>query len=119
MNNIITIPAHISRISTMADRTVRLQVDVSRELTDEDMAVLFGFRNVDGSLAFKEGKFSDEELALLPDYKPEFKDEKTPSSRMRSVMFRLWEVSGQTLTFEQYYREQMEIIINHLKGKLP
>lgn len=102
----------------MADRTIRVQVDISRELPDDEMAILFGLRNTSGTMAFKEGKFEDKELNLLPDYKPEFKNDKTPAQRMRAVIYRLWEYEGSKDTFEQYYVIQMEKIITHLKGKL-
>ncbi len=115
----ITAPAHISKLSTMADRTIRVQVDISRELPDEEMAILFGLRNTSGTMAFKEGAFTDGELDVLPDYKPEFKNDKTPAQRMRAVLYRLWEYEGSKDMFEQYYVVQMEKIINSLKSKLP
>lgn len=44
---------------------------------------------------------------------------KSPSQRMRSVMFLLWKQTGEELPFEVFYTTHMERIIEHLKTKLP
>jgi hypothetical protein len=44
---------------------------------------------------------------------------KSPSQRLRSVIFLGWKQTGEELPFEVYYAQQMERIIDHLKSKLP
>ena len=44
---------------------------------------------------------------------------KSPSQRMRSVIFLLWRQAGEELPFEVFYLNTMERIIDHLKSKLP
>jgi hypothetical protein len=44
---------------------------------------------------------------------------KSPSQRLRSVIFLLWKQTGEELPFEVYYAQTMERIIDHLKSKLP
>jgi hypothetical protein len=43
---------------------------------------------------------------------------KSPSQRMRSVLFLLWKQTGEELPFEVFYTQHMERIIDHLKAKL-
>lgn len=44
---------------------------------------------------------------------------KTPSQRMRSVLYVLYQQSGRTdLTFEQFYMEKMNRIIDQIKANL-
>ena len=120
-NHMITIsaPASVSKITTMADRTMRLQMDISRELPPEEMAALFEMRNTEGFFAYKQGKFADEELLALPDYTPEFKNDKSPSQRLRGVLYVVWQDGGSIGSFENFYLEQMDKIITHYKSKLP
>lgn len=44
---------------------------------------------------------------------------KSPSQRLRSVIFLLWKQADGELPFEVYYSTKMEQIIDHLKSKLP
>ena len=44
---------------------------------------------------------------------------KSPSQRMRSVIFLLWKQDNEDLPFEVFYGQTMEKIIDHLKTKLP
>lgn len=46
-------------------------------------------------------------------------NEKSPSQRLRSVLYRVWEQNPrQYKTFEEYYRIQMEKLIDKLKERL-
>lgn len=114
----ITFPGHISKISTMADRTVRWQIDMARELSDEEMTEAMKFRGRDAAIAFKETPFTDEEVESLPDV--EVSHQKTPSQRLRAVLYRVWEAASPPKfnDFEVWYKNEMERIIDHYKDKL-
>lgn len=43
---------------------------------------------------------------------------KSPSQRMRAVIFRLWEKSDQKVDQDEYYEIVMEKLIEQLKSKL-
>jgi len=43
---------------------------------------------------------------------------KTPSKRLRAVLFLMWKQLGEVGDFETYYRVQVEKVIEHLKAKL-
>lgn len=53
----------------------------------------------------------------LHDVKGSF-DEKTPSQRLRAVLFCLWKQENEAIDFEVYYRTKVNGIIEHLKLKL-
>lgn len=42
----------------------------------------------------------------------------SPSQRLRSVIFLLWENTDRKLDFDTYYLKIMESIIEQMKGKL-
>ena len=44
---------------------------------------------------------------------------RSPSQRLRSVIFLLWKQTKEELPFEVFYANSMEKIIDHLKSKLP
>lgn len=111
-----TIPALIQKVMTLADKSVRVTID-TQELSDQDAATLLGFRSKLGYMLFSEAQISADEVNV-PDYVPEFKTDKTPAQRLRAVMYRIWEQQGKVGSSEQFYREQMEIILEHFKKKL-
>jgi len=76
----------------------------TRELTPEAMANLF-------SLYKNEG-----EVNIIADVNTDAL--KTPSERLRSVIFVLWEQTSKVKTFEVYYLDFMEQLINKVKAKL-
>ena len=43
---------------------------------------------------------------------------KTPSVRLRAVLYLLWEQEDQRSDPEEFYKIKMEMIINHFKNKL-
>lgn len=43
---------------------------------------------------------------------------KTPSNRLRNVLYVLWEQGGAKGEFDEYYKRQMEKIIDSIKGNL-
>jgi len=44
--------------------------------------------------------------------------QKTPSERLRSILYRLYTHERPMITFDEYYEEKLETIINHFKTKL-
>ena len=59
------------------------------------------------------------ELKQVDQIDPEFGG-KTPSQRLRGVMFVLWEkVPEGFKDFDTFYKHKMEVIIDHMKTKIP
>ena len=112
------VPATITKITTMADRSFRLQVDTERELTPAEATLLFSLNSNSGYFLFKPEVFVVDDVEEIPEYKPEEKSEKSPSQRLRAVLYRLWEQSGKIGDFELFYRTRMDRLIDQIKERL-
>lgn len=98
--------AIIDKVSTLKDGSVRISL-VTRALSPTQMAELFFWVN-------------KEILAI--DIDEWNKDDKSPSQRLRAVLYRLFEQSDDkeryNNEFELFYRAKLERIIDQLKEKL-
>lgn len=111
----LRVPSAISKITTMSDGGLRLQVD-TQELDARDKADVMGLHKKIGWFIFSESEITESDI---PTEQVDFKNDKTPGQRLRSVLYRLWEQEqGGYKEFETYYRAKMELIINSLKEKL-
>ena len=116
-------PAVITKITTMSGDGVRLQVDTQEGLTPIAQAMIFGYYNKLGVFAFSKSKIEEKEL-IIPDYKPTTDEQKTPSQRLRGVLYLLWQqrgkkdLYGQPCDSDTYYKQTLERIIDAYKEKL-
>lgn len=109
------VPATLEGVSTLKDGGASVRFH-TQELTDDDKVTLFGFSNAFGYMLFAEQPINEDELKLELIRKDTAG--KSPSQRIRGVIFRIWEQNGKSGNFETYYGETMERIINQLKEKL-
>lgn len=96
---------YVKKITTLADGSFKLEL-VTQELDDETALALIKNRN----------KFIDEVVEV-----PAIEEDagKSPSQRLRGVIYRLWEQNGKEGgSFEIYYRMVMELLIEKYKEKL-
>lgn len=114
---ILQVPAYIHKLETTADRGVKLIV-YTQELDPTQASFVFQLKDRHGFFLFKEGEFREEEIAHLPDFVPEFKSDKTPSQRLRGVLYRVWELGERIQDFDSFYKSKMEELIEHFKAKL-
>ena len=107
---------YVEGLSTRMDKSVKIVLS-TQELTGEAAASLFGIRNQECFCAFfpSEVKLSDIEV---PKEEPEFPGQKSPSHRLRNVLYRVWEQQGKQGDFETWRTGEMERIIEHYKSKL-
>ncbi len=72
-------------------------------------------------LAVKVDPFTKPELEGLDKLVVEYTDtEKSPSKRLKAVLYRTWEFNNEGhADFADYYRHRMDKIIEHFKSKLP
>jgi len=115
----LVLPAFLESYRSLKDRTLKLVYEIS-ELTPDQMVDLHTSVNKTGFLAFNIDPFKSNDLQFLSDMEVDYDDPgKTPSKRLRGVLYRNWEqVNEGYKTFEDYYRSKMEVIIVHFKGKL-
>lgn len=116
MNKLI-LPAIINPPTIRKDGSIKLSFD-SRELSAEEYMIVMGFRNTEGWLAFQP---NEEGVPELPESNAEV-DEKSPSERLRAVLF-VWykqetEAGKFVGLYETFRKEKMEKIIETIKSKL-
>ena len=109
----LVLQGYLTGFSSRHDRSAGVRF-TTQELTGETMAQLQNLNGSFGHILFQENKFAD---ADLPTEQAEDKS-KTPSKRMRAVMFVWWKQLGSNGDFEQFYRTKMEKMIEIVKGKL-
>lgn len=109
-------PAIISKIETMSDKTLRLRID-TQEMTNEEKSDIFSLHDKFVYLFFGDNL----------EYKPSFADlppivlednEKSPSERLRAVLFVYWKEKGIKEDFDVFYRKYINKVIESVKEKL-
>lgn len=115
MNKTFKVGATLEGVSTLKDGGLSVRFH-TQELSDEDKTTAFGFQQGFGWLLFQEQDYKSDELEL--DQIRKDTGGKSPSQRMRNVLYLLYKQSGQVIPFEVYYGQQMERIIDQLKDRL-
>lgn len=115
----LIIPGQLESYRSLKDRTVKLSFETS-EPTPEQMAAIQGALMKAGFIAFQSDMFTTEHKDLLKNAKVDYEDGgKTPSQRLRSVLFVWWKEDSQGYeVFNDFYIRYMEKFITHIKGKL-
>lgn len=117
MTKPIQVPATLAGVSTLKDGGVTVRFS-TQELNSDDKTMLFNKLDQFGWLCFKETEFKDNDLKELENIRRDTGG-KSPSQRLRSVLFILYQHSGELgITFEQYYSHQMEKVIDNIKRRL-
>ena len=108
------IPAILIGANRKTDKSLSLRFSTNEVSTEEFMEI-DQYHQTFGYLLFQPNRFSDNDLPSTdaPD------ERKTPSQRLRSVMYLLHkQEGGDKGGFQSFYENQMEKIIEHLKAKL-
>lgn len=103
----------ISKLTTLSDNTVRLTVDC-QELSPEEATKVFELKGTIGWFVFSPNTIEEKDI---PDTQAEFKGDKTPSQRLRNVLWVIWNNNGNKEDFIQFYNKKVEDIIRLLKEK--
>jgi hypothetical protein len=106
--------AYLTGFSSKSDGSASVRFS-TQELTSEDFSTLKKYLNEFGYLLFKESYIKENEI---PDEEPLEDDQKSPSKRLKAVLFLVWKKTGEKDEFNTYYRKQMEKFINVVKDKL-
>lgn len=117
-NDILQLQAYLTGISTHKDGGLGIRIETQELNTESKMRLL----ELVGKMGWFMFRPSDISFSMddIPKYDPEKWDEtKSPSTRLRAVLFRLWEKDSLGFSdYESYYRSRMEKIISQLKNKL-
>ena|SRR3990167_5209922 len=113
---ILQFQAILDSVKINKDRSLTIKLE-TREMTAEEVGLV-------SSLANREAWCGLSDLFItrldVPDEVPEFKGEKTPSERLRNILFVYWkEVNKGQGDFETFRKGYLEKIISNIKEKLP
>jgi len=129
MKNSVVFEGGIDKVSTLADGSLRIYIG-TRELSNETMVNVFSLIKRPGYVLISTNPLNQNQVDAVEQatVNAEF-NEKTPSQRLRAVVFKLWEktqpkqINGDSgnmeyVEFDLFYKRKMNEIINHLKTKL-
>jgi len=111
------IPAQVEKITTRSDHSLKIEIGTDVELPNDQEAMIMKLRQTSGWVVFSTSTIEEKDI---PDVTIDQEiGEKSPSVRLRNVLFILWnEHTNKRQTFDQFYKHQMEILINNLKEKI-
>ena len=114
----ILLSGQIEGLSTRKDKTIRLTIG-TQELTPSQSAEVFGLNQQFCYFGIKVEPFTRDESDAIDSLKSDLDTIKTPSQRLRAILYRNYEQDNQGYKdFNSYYLYQMEKICEHYKGKL-
>jgi hypothetical protein len=115
MKEPIQVPVIVAGLQTKVDGSVKITLETG-ELNNDQAGELYGMRNcaawaVIAPDSIKEMNIPKEEVdpAL---------GSKTPSQRLRNVIFVYWKEKGSNGDFDDFYKKQLEFVIEQYKEKL-
>jgi hypothetical protein len=117
MSQPIQLPVLITSLATKVDGSIKISIE-TRELSGNDAAKLFELRGAEGWAIIAANRLSEEDVKLPNEKADPAVGTKTPSQRLRAVLYRLWQQSGGGVDFESFYRIKLEAIIDQVKGRL-
>lgn len=114
---ILSSPATLEGVALRKDGSATLRFS-TQELAENDLLIVKRFYGSFGQLLFGPNDLQPKDI---PQSDPEFEG-KTPSQRLRAVIFVLWsqmkEKEATKLKFEEFYGGQLDRLIEQYKEKL-
>ena len=111
----ILITGQIEGVSSRKDRTVKLTIG-TQELSPKDAGEVFRLTQSFCYFGIKEEPFNKEEVNLLDNLKADVDNLKTPSQRLRGILYRLYETNSEGFTdFTTFYQSKLEKVIEGFK----
>lgn len=108
----------IEGISTRKDKTIRLTIG-SQELSPSEAAEVFQLNQQFCYFGIKAEPFVKVEQDLIDNLKTDFENIKTPSQRLRSILYVNFQKDPEGYKdFSTYYQKKMDEVCTHYKNKL-
>ena len=118
MSKLFQLSAMVTGVKTTPDQSLEVKIHTNDVATFEkdQLAELMSAIDKQYWIAFAEQPLRADDI----DTKAERveKGEKSPSQRLRAVLYVYWEQKGGDGDFESFYRSKMEGLIESIKGKL-
>ena len=119
--NLLTIPCAIESVSTRRDKSIKISIG-TQELTPEQMTELMNqWMGGIGVMAFKGEQFNYNDEQMLQSMKIDAQEmgSKTPSQRLRAVLYILFEHNAEGhQDFNLFYNSMMERFIDMVKKRI-
>jgi len=116
---LLQISSLIEKVESRADKTWKIVVG-TQELDEDQARALIKLAHRQGWFLFKETPIETSEIEDIPEVALDTPKAKTPSQRLRAVLYRWWEQNYKMKypEFEVFYIKQMEKLIEKIKEKL-
>lgn len=116
INKILQFGCLVDKVSTLKDRSLKIVLE-TQELDAEDKALLFSFGDKETWCALKEVPLVQEDIRI--DLNKEFPNQKSPSERLRNVLWVLAQKKGIAKEdFEAFRIKNMEKFIERVKAEI-
>lgn len=114
----IKLAGQIESLSTRKDKTLKVTIG-SQELTPNESAELFKLNQQFCYIGIKPEPFTNEESDLIDSLKTDFDNIKSPSQKLRAILFINYQQNNEGFKdFNSYYLFIMNKISEHYKSKL-
>lgn len=112
-------PALLESYRSLKDKTLKVTFETQEPTPEQLTGIALNIQKF-GYLAFKEEPFKQKEKDVLESLKADYEDTgKTPSQRLRGVLYRLWEKNSEDFKNPvDHYNSKMETLIQHFKKLL-
>lgn len=111
------LPAMIEKLATLKDGSVNITIN-TQELSPAKAAELFELRGKLATAYISPAEITNKEMHLIDTMEPDLPG-KTPSQRMRNVLFILWRQDAEGYKdFPPYYEAKMNGYIEALKQSI-
>lgn len=118
MNGLL-LPAIIEAITTRADGTIKVTIGC-QEMTPNTGGTLLSYRGKIGTVYISLAKVQKSELQQVDELEPDIPGSKSPSKRMRDVLYVLFSHAPEGFkSFDEFYKYKMDTVTDHFKSKLP
>lgn len=108
----------VRKVSTLVDGSLTITLETP-ELNNEEAARLLGLRKVQGVAYISPKPINSAMTDTIDGMTPEITGGKSPSKRLRDVLFVWWRQDQQGYDdFELFYLRQMDLITQGIKEKL-
>lgn len=117
MSKPVQFPVLVTGLSTKVDKSIKVTLE-TQEMSSQDSAILFDLRGMPAWAVIAPSEIKEEDVKISSERADPAIGQKTPSQRLRAVIFRFWQQTGGTIDFESFYRIQIEGLINKFKDRL-
>jgi hypothetical protein len=113
---VIQLPVVFDGANRRKDRSLSLRLSTMQEVSNPEFAEIDKVVGRPGYLLFSENEFSEADIPLAD--APTERGDKTPSQRLRAILYRVWEKEGKRGDYDLWYRAEMSRIMDAYKTEL-